>query len=213
MPSSVAVLIVVLVAICGGLVWRAASRRQALPCPVSLRWLVEMENPFARAARAEAIVRSLELRPGMRVLDFGCGPGRVTIPLARAVAPGEVVAADMQPGMLARVRERADAAGLRNIRPLEVRAGVGKLGHACFDRAVLASVLGEIPDRPSAIREIFDSLKPEGLLAVTEIIIDPHFQTRSAVRRLGSAAGFRERGCLGRSLAYTVVFEKGADRE
>jgi len=41
---------------------------------------------------------------------------------------------------------------------------------------VLVTVLGEVPDREAALREIFDALKPGGILSVTEIIFDPHFQ-------------------------------------
>jgi len=42
----------------------------------------------------------LELEPGMAVLDAGCGPGRLAIPIARQVGPqGEVVAMDIQAGM------------------------------------------------------------------------------------------------------------------
>ena len=88
--------------------WRLASRRQSLPCPVWLRWFVELDNPFTSTNRSNVIVAQLDLRPGMRVLDVGCGPGRVTVPLAQAVAPdGEVVAIDVQQGMLDRAKQRA----------------------------------------------------------------------------------------------------------
>src|SRR6516162_8838192 len=65
--------------------WRFASRRRALPCPSWLRWLVELDSPFVRSNRASVIVEHLVLRPGMRVLDVGCGPGRLTIPMADKV--------------------------------------------------------------------------------------------------------------------------------
>src|SRR5262249_28980797 len=68
-------------------IWRVGSRRRSVPCPVWLRWLVELDSPFTKTNRAAVIVERLELEPGMVVLDAGCGPGRVAIPLARHVGP------------------------------------------------------------------------------------------------------------------------------
>lgn len=41
--------------------WRLASRRQSLPCPFWLRWLVELDNPFTKTNRAKFIAQ-----PGVR---------------------------------------------------------------------------------------------------------------------------------------------------
>ena len=97
-------------------IWRKASRRKSLPCPAWLSLLVELDNPFAKTNKASFIVEHLHLHPGMNVLDFGCGPGRLTIPLARRIGPkGEVTAVDIQPGMIERAKEKAQAAFLTNI--------------------------------------------------------------------------------------------------
>jgi hypothetical protein len=39
--------------------WRFASRRRSLPCPVWLRWLVELDNPFTATNRASVIIQHL----------------------------------------------------------------------------------------------------------------------------------------------------------
>jgi ubiquinone/menaquinone biosynthesis C-methylase UbiE len=81
------------------------SHRQNLPCPVWLRWLVEIDNPFTKTNRAKFIVETLALSAGMTVLDGGCGPGRLTVPLARGMRPGgRIVALDIQPRMIERAR-------------------------------------------------------------------------------------------------------------
>jgi len=190
-------------------VWRWASRGHSLPCPAWLRWLVELDSPFLRSNRASVIVEQLALQPGMRVLDVGCGPGRLTVPMAKKVGPqGEVVAIDIQPRMLARAQEKARQAGLHNVSFHEVKMGNGKLNFGQFDLAVLVNVLGEIPEREGALAEIFRVLKPGGLLSVTEIILDPHFQGRGTVLRLAGAAGFREEAFLGSRFAFTLHLQK-----
>ena len=190
--------------------WRLASRRHVLPCPVWLRWLVELDNPFTKTNRAAFIVDRLGLEAGMTVLDAGCGPGRLTAPLAERVgSSGRVVAMDIQAGMLSRARERTESAGLNNVEFLQAGLGEGTFArHDAFDRAVLVTVLGEIPDREAAFSELFRALKPGGILSATEVIFDPHFQPRGTVTRLAVAAGFRERAFFGHRLAYVIHFEK-----
>ena len=171
--------------------------------------MVELDNPFTKTNRASTIIEHLALEPGMKILDAGCGPGRLTIPIAKNIGmQGEVVALDVQPGMLHRVQEKAQAANLHNIQLLHAKLGDGKLGHNQFDRALLVTVLGEIPDRESALKEIFDSLKPGGLLSVTEVIFDPHFQRRGTVLHFAKMAGFREKNIIGNRFAFTMQLEK-----
>ena len=50
------------------------------------------------------------LQPGVRLLDCGCGPGNITLDLAHAIAPGEVIGVDQDAGQIA----LASAAAQRN---------------------------------------------------------------------------------------------------
>ncbi|MBE9473629.1 MAG: methyltransferase domain-containing protein [Chloroflexi bacterium] len=202
--SSIVILIVVIT-----LVWRLISNRRSLPCPSWLSWMVEMDNPFTKTNRASVIIDLLGLQPGMKVLDAGCGPGRLAIPAAKAIGlQGELTALDLQAGMLARVQEKARTDGLSNIRLMQVELGKGKLEKAYYDRAMLVTVLGEIPEQEAALQEIYQALKPGGILSVTEVIFDPHFQSRKSVQRVAGRVGFREAGFFGKRLAYTMHFEK-----
>jgi ubiquinone/menaquinone biosynthesis C-methylase UbiE len=77
-----------------------------------------------------------------------------------------------------------------------------------FDRAMLVTVLGEIPNRERAMAEIFRALKPGGVLAVTEALPDPHYQPYSRVRRLASQVGFVPLNRYGNWVAFTANFIK-----
>ena len=202
-------IIIIALIIMIAIAWRFASRRYEIPCPVWMKGL--LDPPFSGKASPRTLksIRHLDLRQGMNVLDAGCGPGRLTIPLAERAAPrGEVTAMDLQEGMLHEVQNRAQATNLTNIRFLKAGIGQGRLEHDRFDRAVLITVVGEIPDREAALREIFAALRPGGILLVEETIRDPHFQTRSTILRLAVAAGFIEKEFFGNYFSYTLTLEK-----
>ena len=205
--------VIVIVAFIGvALLWRFASRRQRLPCPAWFAWI--LDNPYMRAVAGSALLLDRAgVAPGMRVLDAGCGPGRLTIPAAERVgAGGEVLAVDVQEGMLARVRREVANRGLTNVRTvlggIETATTTRGVEHGTFDRALLVTVLGEVPDREAALRALLTVLKPGGVLSVTEVIPDPHYQTRDTVQRLAEGVGFELAGSYGTSLAFTLNFRK-----
>jgi ubiquinone/menaquinone biosynthesis C-methylase UbiE len=191
-----------------GLLWRLASRLLAMPCPA---WLVPLlENPYMRTvAGAEMLLDRAGIAEGMSVLDVGCGPGRLTLPAAERVGPtGRVVALDLQSAMLGRLRERLTRRKLENVRAMLAGAGEGKVERGAFDRALLVTVLGEIRDKGRALDEIREALRPAGILSVTEVLPDPHYQSRRRVRELAERAGFVVNEEWAGAVAFTVNLQR-----
>lgn len=150
-------------------------------------------------------MRQLALQPGMNVIDVGCGSGRLTIKLSRLVGPtGSVLGIDMKAERVQRAEQRTQVLGIKNLRFEQTGAGEGKLSSQHFDRAVLSAVLGEMPNREAALAEIFQALKPTGILSITEGFLDPHHQSHEQVLHLAQAVGFVEENCAGNRWLFTM---------
>lgn len=111
----------------------------------------------ALSPRLKAIVDALPLRPGMRVLEIGCGPGAAAREVARRIGDGQVLAIDRSATAIA----QAQAACAE-----EIAAGRLVLRHAAAEDLELAR--GEAPyDLAFAVRlGALDGRHPEaGLLA------------------------------------------------
>jgi ubiquinone/menaquinone biosynthesis C-methylase UbiE len=70
--------------------------------------------------------------------------------------------------------------------------------------------LGEIPNKTAALREIYQALKPGGILSITELFPDPHMQVPSTIRRLAQATGFVVESQMGNFPAFTMNLVKPA---
>jgi ubiquinone/menaquinone biosynthesis C-methylase UbiE len=162
--------------------------------------------------RSPLTLKTLErigLHPGEKVLEIGPGPGRLLIPAARRVLPGgEVVGIDIQPKMVDRLKRNAEKAGVTNLTVILGDATHSHVPEATFDLVFLCTTLGEIPDRSAALAQCHRALKLGGRLSITEVILDPHYQSRSRVRRLAEGAGFRLISIDGSWRFYTATFVK-----
>src|SRR3954454_1400928 len=68
-----------------------------------------------RSAERQAAFFLPHVRPGMKILDCGCGPRSITTDFARLVAPGEVVGIDIDAGEVERATGRANELGIKNV--------------------------------------------------------------------------------------------------
>jgi ubiquinone/menaquinone biosynthesis C-methylase UbiE len=115
------------------------------------------------------------VEPGMCVLDLGCGGGFASLAMARMVGPeGRVIAADLQPEMLARVGRRATAERLRDRITLH-RCAADRIGlSGAVDFALAFYMVHEVPDQRAFLREVYDTLSPGGRL----LAIEPMFHVK-----------------------------------
>jgi SAM-dependent methyltransferase len=124
-----------------------------------LRILHDLYGPGTRRVLLEAGVRR-----GMRVGDLGCGVGMVTDLLAELVGSGgQVVGVDSSGAQLAQARRRLNAGGPM-IRFVEASATDTGLPPGSFDLVYCRFLLIHLPEPELALREMFNLLKPGGIL-------------------------------------------------
>src|SRR5215813_525364 len=94
------------------------------------------------------------LRPGLRLLDCGCGPGSITLGLAAHVDPGEVVGIDFAPDQIARARQAAAREGRRNVRFEAANVYSLPFENGRFERVFSHALFEHLADPQKALREL-----------------------------------------------------------
>ncbi|HOW45035.1 MAG TPA: methyltransferase domain-containing protein [Candidatus Aminicenantes bacterium] len=136
-----------------------SEQRKHRVCPVEKAGM--LDHPLRRLFENPARILGPFVAEGMSVLDFGCGPGYFTLELARLVGPsGHVTAVDLQPGMLAKARQKLDQAGLgERVTFRAIRAdAIGAVGPFAF--ALVFHVLHEVPEPARFLGELRSLLAP-----------------------------------------------------
>lgn len=195
--------------------WGISQRLRPSPMPPGLAFLLE-SRLVAAVVGPEALLERAGIREGLRVLDAGCGPGRLTLPAARRVGSGGgVVAVDAQKEMLEKLAVRLSASGLTNVTLLQAELGSGELAYSvahpgyqeAFDRVLVAMVTGEIHDRRRAFETLYAATAPGGVLSVTETL-EPDYRSKAVISREIEATGFHLERVYGGRLSYTLNFVK-----
>ena len=134
-----------------------------------------MESLRRYTAEASAAYLLPYLRPGLRVLDFGCGPGTISVGLAQAIEPGELHGVDMEESQIDLAR-RVAATGDRPNAFFHV-GDVTALDFEdnFFDVAHCHNVLMHVPDTGAVLKEVKRVLKPGGIIACREMISGSSF--------------------------------------
>jgi ubiquinone/menaquinone biosynthesis C-methylase UbiE len=164
-------------------------RRNPSACPYNQRFWVQAPHPFITRERLR---EALAPQAGERVLEIGPGTGYYALPVAEWLgSSGTLELLDVQQEFLDHTAGRARELGLENLVATLGDAQAMPYEDAVFDGAYLATVLGEIPDRGAALRELRRVVKPGGRVVFGELFGDPHMVTEGTLRREGEAAGLR----------------------
>jgi len=147
---------------------------EGLPKPHTCPWLMQylFVSPLRRLLEPPGMLVGPFVRPGMTVVEPGCGFGFVSLELARLVGgQGRVISVDLEPRAIARLEERAKKAGLAE--RMELRScGPTDLGLADYkgrvDLVAVIHTLHEFEDLPGFLSQAAALLRPLGRLLVVE---------------------------------------------
>jgi ubiquinone/menaquinone biosynthesis C-methylase UbiE len=161
-------------------------------------WFMKIEDLFQNP---RTLLAKVPLKQGMIVVDYACGPGRYTIPVAQIVGEsGKVYAVDNQHLAIEMVKKKAERQSLTNIQTVLVKSFNTGIPDSSADLVLLIDSLALIGDRQNLFKEIRRIMKPDGLL-----FIDPtHMRLATALSAIEASGLFTIVNQEGHSLLLTV---------
>ncbi len=114
-------------------------------------------------------VAGFPIRPGMTVVDYGCGPGRYTVRLARLVGDqGRVYAVDVQPLALEYVRRKMQQQGLTNVVPVLASGYQAGIPDHAADMVFVLDMIFGVSDPSALLAEVHRICRRDGVLIVDD---------------------------------------------
>ncbi len=142
-------------------------------------------------------LKKIPLKEGMTVVDYGCGPGRYTLPISKLTGPkGKVFAVDIHPLAIRTVKEKASEQGLTNIETILVDSYNTGIKDSNIDLILLIDTFHMINDYHALFQEIHRILKPDGTLFMDS----GHLKTSIAREIVESTGFFKIVECRGKNM-------------
>jgi ubiquinone/menaquinone biosynthesis C-methylase UbiE len=129
-------------------------------------WLERADR--AREERPDLLVKALHLAPGMNVADIGAGSGYLSQRMAPLIAPGRVLAVDVQPQMVELLKRLSAQPGLQNIVPILGSIENVNLQKDSIDLAIMVDTYHELSAPYEIVASVIESLKSGGRLVLVE---------------------------------------------
>ncbi len=134
-------------------------------------WLIGESFHPGGLALTDELAALTGLKPGMRLLDAGCGRGTSTVHLAKSTGC-DAVGLTLESDGVERGRQLAVASGVEDRVQfvqddiLHVDTGIGE-----FDVVLMECVLSTLEQKPASLRQLYRISKPGGYIALTDVTV------------------------------------------
>jgi len=135
-------------------------------------WAKIFDDPKRDAwQKPHEVIQALKLKPDAVIADIGSGTGYFSARFAHMVPQGRVYGLDTEPDMVKYLADRAKREGLNNVTAVQAKPGDPRLPEKA-DVVILVDVYHHVENREQYFRQLQQSLKPDGRLAVIDFRMD-----------------------------------------
>ncbi len=190
-------------------IMRLIRHYYSFPAPYFVTTIID--NPLRRnwLQNVKTMIKRMDLSPNMTLIEIGPGRGEYTKSIARAIPDGKLYAVDISETVIRKLKEKVSKAKITNLIPtLGNVYDLKEFADGSIDRVYSISAFPEIPDHVKALKEMIRVLKPNGLIVLSEIWIDPDFPRRSTEKKWAMEAGLELTGEYGHWFQYQLHFSK-----
>lgn len=180
------------------------------PYQMAFTLLIPFRNLFLSP---KTLIKRLDLKNNLRVLEIGPGPGYFSLEIARTISPGLLYLFDIQQEMLDLARRRLDKYKLSNVQFHHADGRSFPFENNFFDRIFMVTVLGEVENREMYAQEISRTLKCDGIVSVSEMKGDPDRMKEKEITSLFKSVGL-ELACKHQTFwGETINYQKLASKK
>jgi len=165
-----------LLSVCAGLLWHPVAAQSPRTHQHGFgdadKWAKVFDDPERDAwQKPHDVIRALVLKPDAIVADIGAGTGYFSMRFAHMLPKGRVYSVDTEPGMVKHLADRAKREGLKNVTAVTGVPEDPRLPEKA-DLIVLVDVYHHVEDRQRYFRQLQNSLKSGGRIAIIDFRMD-----------------------------------------
>jgi len=168
-------------------VHQRVSGKGIFPYQYAFTLLIPLRNIFLSP---RTLLCRLELDSRMNVLEIGPGPGYFSVKMAKALTEGQLYLYDIQQEMLDIAKKRLTKRKLNNCQYYLAEGFSFPFEDNKFERVFMVTVLGEVENKELYVKEIFRTVKDNGIVSVSELAGDPDRMSKEEIVKLFNENGF-----------------------